>query len=534
MERLDELVRARAEAIAAAFCDEAARAPAASRLGREELAAAIRPQLDALGRRARDGEPALPREVVERALALRLRQGYRPCEVAAEYALLERCVIEAWQAALPDGARPPAPELSRLHRAVAEAAAVATARAHGYLLEEQPVERRHLDRLARLGRDGALAPARLGELAAELRAALAARGVSLLWWSEGALRPAGDAGDGDGALFAAAAPVRAAGERGDTAELSPLALGASGAALVQRGVRSLLVRRLAHREEPLGLVVAAFADPPPADAWRRLRLESLCERVALLIDNAHLVERTRAHLAELEEERAQQERLVGMMAHDLRGPLTVALFGAQLLAQRPTGDERAFLTDKVIRSLQRADRMLRDLLDYSRVRAGQPLPLLLGPCRLGDLARGVCDELGLAHGRDRFRLLTPEDVDGVWCADALQRAVWNLLQNAVKYGAQDEPITITVERTGEGAALSVHNLGAPMDDAEMKRIFEPYRQVRRERGGWGLGLALVRACAEAHGGRVEVASTEAAGTTFTVHLPLDARRAVAEAFSTVH
>jgi len=535
MARLDEFVRAHGERIVALWCGEAERASFARRLGHDALLAPLAEQVASLARPAAVGETALPPAVVERAVAVRLRQGFRVCDLAEEYALLERAVCQAWAESLPPGERPPPVELSRLHDAIAGALQTALPQAHHYLLEEQQLERRHLDRIARLAPDGALSVERMGELLGELRAAMAARAVSLLWWGEGAFSVGGSDGEleCEGEALAVAEPLIAAAAARAVAEFPSEALGAAGERLVKKGVRGVLGQPLAPRRELLGVVVACFAEPPPCHLRLRLRLEALCERMALLVDNARLIERTRAHLQALEEERALQERLVGMMAHDLRGPLTVALFGAQLLLQRPSGDERVFLTEKVIHSIQRADRMLRDLLDYSRVRAGEPLPLVLAPCDLGELARAVCDELAVTHGRHRFRLTIEPRVEGVWSADALSRAIWNLVQNGLKYGAADRPVTVTVGRIGEGACVSVHNHGAPMDPGELGRVFEPYHQGRRARGGWGLGLALVRACAEAHHGRVEVESLDGVGTTFTLRLPLDARQALADS-PTVH
>jgi signal transduction histidine kinase len=87
--------------------------------------------------------------------------------------------------------------------------------------------------------------------------------------------------------------------------------------------------------------------------------------------------------------------------------------------------------------------MIRDLLDANQIQAGQKLPLRLDRCDLAAIAGEVVEELASIHG-ERF-LLKPEDgVRGIWSADALRRALWNLAVNAIEYGAPDKPVTITV------------------------------------------------------------------------------------------
>jgi signal transduction histidine kinase len=187
-------------------------------------------------------------------------------------------------------------------------------------------------------------------------------------------------------------------------------------------------------------------------------------------------------------------------------------------------DEKRDLAARIERNLDRMDRMIRDLLDVSRVRAGQRLPLRLDRCDLGAVAEEVIEELSATHGH-RFELTKHEVVCGIWSHDELHRALCNLGANAVKYGVSDRPITTRVERTPGGARASVHNFGNPIPPEKRGRLFDLYSRLREGSGtGWGLGLALVQACAEAHGGKAAIGeSSEEAGTTFTIDLPADSR-----------
>jgi len=232
-------------------------------------------------------------------------------------------------------------------------------------------------------------------------------------------------------------------------------------------------------------------------------------------------------MSSLQSERELRARFVSLLAHDLRGPVSAAMLGAEMLARNPERmDQRRDMGIKIKRNLERVDNMVRDLLDTTRIQAGQPLPLRLDLCDLATIASEVVDELNHLHG-ERVRLESRQVVTGMWSAEELRRAVWNLTSNALKYGTEDTPVTITARTQDGRARLTVHNVGNPLSPEEQRKIFEPFaRAMSAQAGaqvGWGLGLTLVRGCVEAHGGRVSVESSAEAGTVFTLDLPLDSR-----------
>lgn len=232
----------------------------------------------------------------------------------------------------------------------------------------------------------------------------------------------------------------------------------------------------------------------------------------------------------------QREQYISLISHDLLGPLAAAHMGAQLLTEhgRSAADEPQVVT-MISRSLARMDRMVRDLLDVQRLKARQSLVLHLAECDAVSIAEDLARELATLHG-DRFQLDAVDPARGIWSAEELRRALWNLALNAVKYGSRHTPIVLSVRHTPSGVALSVHNSGTPIPPEEQARLFAPFAQsqsaVARGPGGWGLGLTLVRGCAEAHGGTVRVESGPESGTTFTIELPLDARLYQANAHAT--
>lgn len=237
-------------------------------------------------------------------------------------------------------------------------------------------------------------------------------------------------------------------------------------------------------------------------------------------------------VSKLRELEATREEYVSLVSHDLRGPLAAARIGAELLQSHPEKlHDPSGIAAKIVRSLDRTDRMVQNLLDAHRIRAGKRLPLELEQCNLTAIAQDVADELRAIYG-DRFRVRMEEEVWGYWSADELRRALWNLASNAIKYGAAEAPVTIEISRLQDGVRLSVHNQGIPIPAEDRALLFRAFSRARAVgtavRRGWGLGLTLVLGCVEAHGGSVSVESSAASGTTFVIELPLDSRPYQAE------
>lgn len=235
----------------------------------------------------------------------------------------------------------------------------------------------------------------------------------------------------------------------------------------------------------------------------------------------------RSRTAELEEERSAREQFVAALAHDLRNPISAASVAAQMLGGEVDEEGQHRYLGRIARSLERVNKMIEDFLDASRISAGHPLPLEIAACDLVAIAREIIDERAVAH-RNRLVLDAPPELIGFWWGKGLRRVIENLVGNAIKYGDRDTPVTIAIAARGDRVTLAVHNHGRPLSVREQRHIFAPYsRGHRPEDGacqGWGIGLALVRGTAEAHGGFVRVRSSAGEGTTFIVDLPRDARR----------
>jgi signal transduction histidine kinase len=178
---------------------------------------------------------------------------------------------------------------------------------------------------------------------------------------------------------------------------------------------------------------------------------------------------------------------------------------------------------RILNSGERMTRMIDQLLDFTRVRLGAGLPLSRQPIDLVPLLRQVLDELDDPSSGWTFKLQERGDSRGTWDPDRLSQVFSNLAANAVQHGVAEAGVSVTVDGTDpQVVRASVRNAGA-IPEPVLPRIFEPLATGTRstkKSGGLGLGLYITREIVRAHGGRIDVTSSEADGaTTFTVTLP---------------
>ncbi|AZZ37035.1 hypothetical protein CIK05_09600 [Bdellovibrio sp. qaytius] len=233
-------------------------------------------------------------------------------------------------------------------------------------------------------------------------------------------------------------------------------------------------------------------------------------------------------LAELEAEKELREKFVSALTHDLRTPLTAINLCAGMLKTKSNDPE---IVDKcvnrILNSSERADRMIHDLLDANRLKANQELPVSLEQHELEDILARTMQDL---EGLYKKRFVVENSVGKIsvhWDNMAIQRLIENLAINAIKYGSENTPVTISIKRDGDWLEVRVHNLGNPIAIEDQQLLFQPYKrsasaQASKQKG-WGIGLSLVQGLARAHNGNVSLESDSNHGTTFTARLPIDAR-----------
>lgn len=220
---------------------------------------------------------------------------------------------------------------------------------------------------------------------------------------------------------------------------------------------------------------------------------------------------------------AQSNQIRGLV-HDLLNPLSVIRMDIQLIARNVDDPERVRKTaEQSLESVERIATMAGALLDASRLEAGEALKLEIEEIDLREPVRSVADSARVAYG-DRVRVQSPDDpVHGLFATAGVVRVLENLITNAIKYGDPEAEITVTLSQDAERAVLRVHNWGEPIPPEQRDRIFGEFIQSGETTRpqGWGIGLAVVRAVAEASGGEVDLESDRESGTTFSITLRKD-------------
>jgi two-component system, NtrC family, sensor histidine kinase KinB len=222
------------------------------------------------------------------------------------------------------------------------------------------------------------------------------------------------------------------------------------------------------------------------------------------------------HLREIDRLKSE---FISTASHELRTPLTSVQMGVHLLLEKAAGE----LTDKQTEILQacredceRLDKLMQDLLDLSRIEAGESRPQFASIPAHDLIAKSV-EELRLQVETNGLvlRVEAPVDLPSV-VADRSQidRVISNLVINAIRYTRQGE-IKVSAERRGAHVAVSVCDTGSGVPAEYLPHIFDKFVQVPgAPTGGAGLGLAISRSIVEAHGGQISVQSEVGRGTTF--------------------
>ncbi len=231
---------------------------------------------------------------------------------------------------------------------------------------------------------------------------------------------------------------------------------------------------------------------------------------------------SKAEIVDLKSEREVREQFVRNLSHDLKNPLMIARAATELLTRGLKGDDKNFrYIDKILLSLDRSNKMINDLLDANRLKAGNGIPLNILNWDLLRIVRNVCEDYALAGSKIHLEIPNHE-IKGSWDGEGVRRILENLIGNAVKYGDSQTVIDVTVIEMENEISLKVHNMGDTILPDEKATLFELFKRsdnVSKTQSGWGIGLSLVKAITEAHGGTIEVESLLIEGTTFTVNLP---------------
>ena len=241
------------------------------------------------------------------------------------------------------------------------------------------------------------------------------------------------------------------------------------------------------------------------------------------IDEA-LAESTEAYAEQVNRSR---DIFLAILGHDLRAPLQAVSMSTEMLERKITLDANALNYVKAIKTGARhMQAMVSDLLEFVRSRLGTQLPVEPCAMNLAQACQTALDQAGAGHPKCEQSLQVNGNVEGHWDPRRLDQLLQNLIGNALQHGASEGAVTLILNGTDDHVTLRVHNNGTPIAEEALATLFDPLVRSPSEDIGHpgastslGLGLFIVKEVVDAHHGSIEVSSTEAEGTTFTVVLP---------------
>jgi signal transduction histidine kinase len=243
------------------------------------------------------------------------------------------------------------------------------------------------------------------------------------------------------------------------------------------------------------------------------------------IDQA-LSESAARFMEQIEESR---DFAIAVLAHDLRNPLNAILSSAQFLQITESIDRATLgeIASNIIDSGTQMSKLISNLLDFTRTRLGQSLPVKQEEIDLAAVCRQTVAEVAAAHPERTIDLSSPESLRGTFDATRINQMLSKLIGNAIQHGARSKPVKLAVSIESEHVVFRVENEGPPIPESTLQTIFDHTPRRRKENkkttnefSHLGIGLFIVKKIVEAHSGSISVTSTAESGTTFVVSLPL--------------
>ncbi len=223
---------------------------------------------------------------------------------------------------------------------------------------------------------------------------------------------------------------------------------------------------------------------------------------------------------------SSKEMFLAMLGHDLRSPLSAITMSSQFMLDTSELQEpHLTLTSRIASSARRMERMIGDLLDFTRSRLGGGIPIVRAEMNIDKAVHDVVDEMSAAHPDRTIEVDARGGKRGEWDCARISQALANIIGNAVEHGDPSGVVCVTVTGDEGEASVSVHNRGPAIQPGQLNGLFGPMKSkdvtgsAAGPAGNLGLGLYIAERIAAAHKGSIEVESSEAEGTTFTLHLP---------------
>jgi PAS domain S-box-containing protein len=225
---------------------------------------------------------------------------------------------------------------------------------------------------------------------------------------------------------------------------------------------------------------------------------------------------------------AYEERLIGIVSHDLRNPLSTISLAIPLLEGEDLGPSARKAVGYIKTAATRSERLITDLLDFAQARSGN-FPISPEPTNLPALVRAAVEGARLVSGPRAVALEHRGPPTGTWDEGRLTQVIANLVGNAFQHAPPDAMIRVRSVIDGDRASIDVFNEGPAIRAEDLPRLFDPFARgknaVTKQGRSIGLGLFIANQIAVAHGGAISVKSVAGEGTTFSVNLPTKTVRA---------
>lgn len=266
-----------------------------------------------------------------------------------------------------------------------------------------------------------------------------------------------------------------------------------------------------------------------AEAMRAGTLQQRISAYADLGEYKRLVNVLNSMLDRLEHAFEAQRRFTADASHELRSPLTALRGELEVARRRPrTGDEYERVLDSALEEVVRLSRTVEDLLMLARSDAGAIQPRLVST-DLAQVAARAVERLAIraTDGGVKVSLDAPRTVRGLVDPDLMERLIWNLVDNAIKFTPRGGQVAVGVHQQDDGAVvIEVGDTGPGLPEEDVQRIFERFFRADPSRtpapvGGTGLGLSIASSIAQAHHGVLTAENRAARGALFRLRLPSD-------------
>jgi signal transduction histidine kinase len=291
----------------------------------------------------------------------------------------------------------------------------------------------------------------------------------------------------------------------------------------------------AAHEHGIGRAVAGFSPVELVSEYRALRASVTrmwIEAVPVTHGNVDQIIRFNEAIDQIIAESVAQftsridhdaDLFTASVGHDLSNPVNTVAISAQVLAagQNLSQSERAAVS-RIARAADRLSGMLAELRDFTRTRLGGLVRLDREQCDVGAVLRNVVDELIAVYADRHLTVACNGDLVAQVDAKRISQLVSNLVANALQHGPVNGEVTVRAFGDADAVTIEVHNRGRAIDPARFKTLFDPLSRPPgkdADDARLGLGLYIAQQIVLAHDGTIDVASTNATGTQFTVRLP---------------